>query len=120
LDSPQQTEEPQKYAMTLHMAERKLNEFMSAFDMRADFKWFVTSREVTITTKTPVDEKYLRAVIERSKQSFLGTVERSQGDFWIPAITFQDVLYHDAEVQIISDGLREYFVGAKNPERVSQ
>lgn len=108
-------QEPKEYTIVLHMAERRLNEFMSGFDMRPDFKWFVTSKEVTITTTIPVDEKYFLSVIERSKQAFLGNVERAKGDFWIPAISYGDKLYKDPEVKIISDGLREYFVGANEP-----
>ena len=105
-------EQPKEYTMTLHIADREMNDFMKGFDLRPDFKWFVTSKEVTVTTTTIVDEKYIMASIERSKQSVLGNIERAKGEFWIPAITFLGKLYKDADVKILSDGVREYFVGA--------
>jgi hypothetical protein len=103
--------EAKEYTMTLHMAEEKLNQFMSAFDLRHKDKWFVVSKDVTITTTTSVDEKYIRAIIERSRQGFFKEIERAKVDFWIPAITYLNKFYKDPSVKVLSDGVREYFVG---------
>jgi hypothetical protein len=106
------SEEPKEYTMTLHVADRKMNDFMKCFDLRADFKWFIESKEVTVTTTTVVDEKYIRTFIETSKQDWLKGIKRSKEDFWIPAITYLGKLYKDPDVKILSDGVREYLVGA--------
>ena len=90
-----------KYHFTLLLAERKLNSFMTSFDMRPNFKWFYAPTEVEVTTTTQINSEYFQKIIRESK---------NLPDYWIPGIIYAGELYVDPEVKILSDGVKEMFV----------
>jgi len=97
-----------KYQMTLFIADKKINEFMSCVDMRHDRKQFYNSKLVTdFETSKVVDDKYILNIIEKSK---------NEEGYWIPAIEYQGTLYHDPELIELSDGRVSLFLGEKKPK----
>jgi hypothetical protein len=94
-----------KHTMTLYIAERKINDFMKAFDMRPDSKWFVHPEVVSFETTTAITPAYFEKLIKESKSNEL---------FWIPGITYMENHFIDPSVKILSDGQKEFFVGVLN------
>ena len=92
-----------QYKATLYMADKKINKWMQAFDMRENHKWFVVPHSATFSTPTKVNEKYFHKIINKSKKADM--------EFWIPAIEFGGVLYVHESVAELSDGKRGMFVG---------
>lgn len=90
-----------KHKMTLHIAQRQINDFMQAADLRPEFKWYCESVEVSFAPPKKVDEKFFQTLMLKSK-----TNEK----FWIPAISYFDNLFVAPGVKILSDGEKEYFV----------
>ena len=90
-----------KHKATLFVADLTHNKFMSAFDMRPDYKWFVVPTEVSFVTQTPVNEDYFMNIINKSKED---------PTFWIPAVKYMDNIYFSPDVKILSDGIREMFI----------
>lgn len=89
--------------MTLFIADHKINKFMRGFDLRPDYKAYVTRKEfVRFKTTTPINEAYFMNIIEKSK---------SQKDWWIPAIQHEGVMYVSPEIMELSDGKKVAFVG---------
>lgn len=93
-----------KHQMTMFIADREVNNFMSAFDMRLDCKWFIKKVEVNFQTPTPIDEPYFLSLIEKSKD---------EKKFWVPAIQYMGNFFHDPSVKILSDGKHEMFISRK-------
>lgn len=95
--------EKQRVQLTLWIAHKKTNALMKAFDMRPDYKVFVSGKQcVTFNTSEMVNSKYILNLIEKSKE---------QDDFWIPAIEHCGALYMSPEIMEISDGKHCYFAG---------
>jgi len=101
--------EVSQYMMTTFAAHYPLNTFMAALDMRPSFKWYVETHEVVFSTSTKVDAAYFLNIIEKSKINY-----KDQG-FWIPAIKYQNQIFMDPEVKILSDGVKEVFVTREKP-----
>ncbi len=73
---------------------------MRRMDLCPPFKWFV--EHVEITTSTIIDETYIFNIINKSKDN---------EEFWIPAIIYQHQYFNNPNVEIISDGIHEIFLG---------
>lgn len=93
-----------QHKMTLYISDRKLNEFMKAFDMRIDCKQFIEPREAIFTMKPGrvIDEEFFMNLITKSKDLMEG--------YWIPAIKYQDNFFYHPEVKVLSDGQKEMFL----------
>lgn len=86
--------------LTLFLADKRLNETMSALDMRPHYKVFVSNKS-TFKTKKEITTEFLLDMIEKS---------RTQETFWIPAIEWNGQLVIAPEIKSISDGQKEAFV----------
>lgn len=102
-----------KHQMTLYVADRKMNDFMKAFDLRIDCKQFIDLRDVTFTLKPGVviDEEFFMNFIMKSKELMEG--------YWIPAILYQGNFFYHPEVKVLSDGQREMFITPKSDVAVN-
>lgn len=90
-----------KHTATLYVADRERNNLMAAFDLKPDYKWFVTPLKVTFEPDQPPTEEMFRQMIEQSK---------TLDDEWILAIRYMDNLFADPSVKVLSDGEMEMFL----------
>jgi hypothetical protein len=98
-----------QHTMTMYVADKQQNAFMSAVDMRHESKWFIKKTEVSFNTSTEVNDGYFINLIEKSKKVF------SDKCFWIPAISYMGNFYFHPSVKILSDGKQEMFIKATQP-----
>lgn len=91
-----------KHTMTLMIADRKTNAYMKWLGFRPDCKWYTNPTAVDFETTSDINEAYFKSIIEHS---------RTDKKFWIPGIIYQNNMIVANDVKIISDGLREMFVG---------
>lgn len=83
-------------AMTLFIADKKVNDLMNSLDMRHNKKQFFSrALEVSFTTTSKVDKDYFLNIIEKSK---------NEKGYWIPAIEHKGALYVDPYLAELSDG----------------
>lgn len=88
--------------LTLYIAEKRINNLMSAFDMCPSYKVFVHPVQQEIDRQgTDSDESFFHRIIESS---------RSQKDYWIPAVMHDGRIYVADGIKEISDGNRIMFV----------
>lgn len=80
---------------TVYIADKKINEFMEACDLREKGKWYVVGYE--ISTKTAITEQFLMEIIEKSYVN-------DDSDFWIPAIECMNNMFFHYTATHISDG----------------
>lgn len=86
--------------MTLYIADRLINGFMAACDLRPEHKQFVTP--VIATCHKEPTQDYFEMILEKgSKLS-----ER----FWIVAVLYENTMFCHKGIKCLSDGDKEMWI----------
>lgn len=93
-----------RHEAVFYIAIRAVNKFMSHLDLCEKGKVYVQAQEVSFSTDTKVDEEYFAKIIAESKK---------EKEMWIPAISYMNNFFVDAEINAISDGKHELFIREK-------
>ena len=97
-----------RYQITAMIAEKTQNDMMQAFDLKPDYKWYISPTQMSFNTDKAVDEAFLTNMINKSKEQY------DQNKFWIPAISCMGILYSDITVKELSDGKRIIVIPTRN------
>lgn len=87
-----------KFEMIMYVAQRELNEMMRCFDLKPDYKWYVTPMKADI--ENPSIDKIKKLIAESHKHASI----------YIPAVRCGSEFVVDEGVMELSDGKRIMYV----------